>query len=136
MKLGITTPALVFSTVSLLMVAYTTRFLGLATLIRNLHNEKGMSELGAAKIHMQIVLLKKRVHVIKYMQFFGVLSLVSSIFSIVSLYIDNTFLGEGFFIVALILLLASLILSLIEIKQSTDALTIALDECDGENCPI
>ncbi len=39
MQLELTTPALLFSTTSLLMLAYTNRFLAIAKLIRKLHDE-------------------------------------------------------------------------------------------------
>ena len=38
MDITLTTPALLFPTVSLLMLAYTNRFLALASVIRNLHD--------------------------------------------------------------------------------------------------
>lgn len=134
MELTFTTPALLFSTVSLLMVAYTNRFMGLAGLIRSLHDSKETSHLGREKIHTQILMLKKRVKVIKNMQFFGVLALVFSIISIAAIYFGLKMVSEYSFLLALVLLMLSLILSLVEIKQSTEALKVLLDECEGDEC--
>ena len=37
MQIDLTTPALLFSTISVLLLAYTNRFFGLASIIRKLH---------------------------------------------------------------------------------------------------
>ena len=66
MEISLTTPALLFPAISLLLLAYTNRFLALANLIRNLH-AKYMSEKDL-KIKAQISNLKKRVILIRNMQ--------------------------------------------------------------------
>ena len=74
MDFSLGTPALLFPTVSLLMLAYTNRFLTLATIIRGLHdrykNDQNDNLLG------QIANLRYRVYLIRNMQIFGVLSLL------------------------------------------------------------
>jgi hypothetical protein len=72
MEFNISTPALLFSAISLLMLAYTNRFLALASLIRQhiqLYEEK--KEENTLK---QIQNFKIRLKVIKYTQIFGVIS--------------------------------------------------------------
>jgi hypothetical protein len=70
MEINLTTPALLFPTVSLLMLAYTNRFLTIATIIRNLHDryreDQNENLLG------QIANLRFRVYLIRNMQIFGV----------------------------------------------------------------
>lgn len=136
MKLTLTTPALLFSTVSLLMVAYTTRFLGLANLIRSLHDKLKQSNLEDENIQLQLALLKKRVKVIKNMQLLGVLALIMSIFSTAFLFFEILWLGEMFFVISLIFLVGSLILSVIEIVSSVKALEVQLDECIDGRCSL
>ena len=73
--LTLTTPAVVFSTISLLLLAYTNRFTALASVIRDLHNKKKVEEkININIIDPQIDSLKKRVHIIKNMQFYAILS--------------------------------------------------------------
>lgn len=134
--LTITTPALVFSIVSLLMIAYTTRFLGLATLIRNLHDKMKETRDPGENIQAQLILLKKRVNLIKNMQIFAVLALILSIFSIVSLYFGFTLIGELIFILSLLFLVVSLILSVVEIYDSIRALEVQLEECADGRCKL
>jgi hypothetical protein len=120
----ITTPALLFSTVSLVMLAYTNRFLALAKLIRDLH-DKYMQK--PEKIVMvQIHLLHKRVELVKKMQFLCVSSLLISVVSMLSLVWENTIIAGILFIIALLLLSISLAYSVWEITISTKALNISL----------
>lgn len=132
MKLTLTTPALLFSTVSLLMVAYTTRFMGLASLIRNLHDKRKDPKFSGGNIQLQLDILRKRVRVIKNMQLLGVLALILSIFSTGFLFLEMMWQGEAAFLLSLIFLTGSLILSVIEIKSSMRALEVQLNECEGE----
>ncbi|GLI56531.1 membrane protein [Propionigenium maris DSM 9537] len=136
MKLTLTTPALLFSTVSLLMVAYTTRFMGLAGLIRVLHERKKESEPGDKNLQLQLELLRRRVQLIKNMQILGVMALILSITSIAFLFFEKLILGEVAFMISLLLLLGSLILSVIEIYDSVKALEVQLDECRGCKCKV
>ncbi len=136
MKLTLTTPALLFSTVSLLMVAYTTRFMGLAGLIRSLHDRNKMAKLSDENIRIQLALLRKRVRVIKNMQLMGVVALILSIFSTAFIFFENMLMGEITFIVSLIFLVISLILSAVEIQNSIHALEVQLDECADGKCDL
>ena len=83
MDFTLSTPALLFPTVSLLMLAYTNRFLTLATIIRGLHdrykNDQDDNLLG------QIANLRYRVYLIRNMQIFGVLSLLFCVISMFAL---------------------------------------------------
>src|ERR1700712_2032603 len=80
MEISINTPALLFPAISLLMLAYTNRFLGLASLIRNLHasykdhNDK-------QGVALQIKNLRLRLRLIRQMQLYGILSLFLCVLS-------------------------------------------------------
>lgn len=135
--LTLTTPAVVFSTISLLLLAYTNRFTALASVIRDLHNKKKVEEkININIIDPQINSLKKRVHIIKNMQFYAILSLFFCVFSMFLLFFEKNFLGSFSFAVALVLLMISLILSAWEIKISVEALDLQLSECIGDHCDI
>lgn len=132
--LTLTTPAVVFSTISLLLLAYTNRFTAIAGVIRELHEMK--RERDTEVISSQIDSLKKRVHIIKNMQFYGILSLFFCVFSMFLLFFNEQKLGEIAFAIALILLMISLALSAWEIKISVDALDLQLSECIGDSCEV
>src|SRR5882757_128152 len=74
MPFTIDTPALLFPAITLLMLAYTNRFLALATLIRNLHGKYKQVPEDRTIIHEQIKNLKRRLELIKQMQAGGILS--------------------------------------------------------------
>lgn len=73
LEININTPALLFPAITLLMLAYTNRFLSLATLVRKLHDEyiRGEKE---KHILLQIKNIRSRINLIRYMQSFGVIS--------------------------------------------------------------
>jgi len=125
MTISLTTPALLFPAISLLLLAYTNRFLTIAGLIRTLH--KNYIENADKNIKAQIFNLKRRVNLIKNMQIFGIVSLLLCVLSMFLIYEELQFYGSLIFGVSLVLLMISLILSIIEIQISVKALNIQLD---------
>lgn len=128
MELTLTTPGLLFSAISLLLLAYTNRFLSLANLIRTLHAR--YKEKGDKGARAQIENLRTRVKLIKNMQLLGIGSLFFSVFCMVSLYAGWLVLGKILFGLSLILLLTSLGITMIEIQISIKALNIQLQDLD------
>ena len=136
MQLTLTTPALIFSTISLLLLAYTSRFLALANLIRSLHNQ-ATQEVNRVDILMpQIENLRLRVRIIKNMQLIGIISLFFCVFSMFLIFLQQMILAEFAFAGSLILLMISLSLSAIEINISVKALNIELSQCVGDQCKL
>ncbi len=128
MEITLTTPGLLFSAISLLLLAYTNRFLTLANLIRTLHDQ--YEESGDKKKKDQIQNLERRVSLIKNMQLLGIGSLFVSVFCMVALFAGLIVLGKILFGISLIMLLISLGLSIIEIQISVDALNIQLRDLE------
>ena len=128
MELNLTTPGLLFSAISLLLLAYTNRFLSLANLIRTLHAR--YKETGDKGAKAQIENLRKRVVLIKNMQLLGIGSLFLSVFCMVALFGGWMILGKILFGISLIMLLTSLGISIIEIQISIKALNIQLRDLD------
>lgn len=122
----ITTPALLFPAISLILLAYTNRFLVLAQLIRQLHAKE--RETLEDLVLRQIDNLRQRIVLIKAMQLFGVLSFIACSLSMFSLFLGNLTLGEWVFGASLVLLIASLILSMYEIQISCIAINIELSD--------
>lgn len=128
MQINLTTPALLFPAISLLLLAYTNRFLTLATLIRSLHAK--YKEDPHDVILGQIRNLRKRVILIRNMQAFGVLSLLLCVVCMFLLFADHQVAGRITFGVSLILLILSLALSVYEIQISVNALKIHLSDME------
>ncbi len=124
MILSIETPAILFPAITLLMLAYTNRFLALSQLIRTLHHD--YQNLNANHIVKQIKHLRFRLFLIRLMQSLGAIALILCIISIFSLLMSYQSLGTTLFIGSLIIFLGSIISSLIEILLSTRALNILL----------
>jgi len=128
MELTITTPALLFSAISLLMLAYTNRFLSLAQLVRNLSDQ--YRQANDEKILGQIKNLRKRVHLIRSMQIAGLSSLLLCVVCMFLIYIGFHLVSEILFGLALLLLTYSLSLSIWEIQISVHALDIHLSKME------
>ena len=129
MEITFNTPALLFPAISLLLLAYTNRYLALASLIRKLHDEYMRGE----KNHLlvkQIKILRLRINLIRLMQAAGVVSFVCCVMTMYGVYQQWKILTELVFAASLLSLLASLVVSLVEISQSTRALEWELSDME------
>lgn len=127
--MNLTTPALLFPAISLLLLAFTNRFLAIATLIRQLHanyNENKENRVLATQIEN----LRKRLFLIRNMQAFGVLSFFFCVLSMIFLFQEMETAGKWVFGVSLLLLLISLGISLREVQLSTNALEVELSDME------
>lgn len=124
MSIEITTPALLFPAISLLLLAYTSRFLATGQLIRGLSANARTGEV--PKASKQIKNLKRRVELIKLMQILGVLSLFLCTLSMFLLFIEKNTVGNIIFGISLLFMCASLITALVEISISTNAIDMEL----------
>jgi len=129
MEITINTPALLFPAISLLLLAYTNRYLALASLIRRLHDEYMKGE---KKTHLlkQIKILRIRINMVRQMQAMGVFSFLCCVVTMFSIYKQWNGLTTYCFAASLLTFLASLIISLLEISQSTKALEWELSDME------
>jgi uncharacterized membrane protein YfcA len=127
-QLTLATPALLFSAISLLLLAYTNRFLTLATLVRSLYAKykEDHSQLYIG----QIKNLKRRLLLIRNMQIYGITSLLLCVVCMFLLYVQFEQIAAIIFGIALLLLILSLALSVREIQISVKALNIQLQDLD------
>lgn len=134
MEMSINTPALLFPAITLMMLAYTNRFLALAGLVRKLHDEF-QHEKNNTLIKKQIRNLRSRLSLIRSMQALSVLSFVLSVFCMYLIVNNHQPFAHIIFAISLLCLLSSLIISLIEIYKSTHALDLELSDMEmkGEN---
>ena len=128
-QLTLTTPALLFSAISLIMLAYTNRFLAYAAVIRNLH-EKYKSQKDDQLIK-QIKNLKLRLNLTRYMQIFGISSLLLCVLTMFLLYVQQYSLAVWIFGIALLLLIISLAFLIWEIQISAKALKLHISDIEN-----
>lgn len=126
--LPLSTPSLLFPAISLLMLAHTNRFLGLASVVRSLH--ANWRSTGEPMLVDQIASLRQRLCIIKHMQTLGVLSLILCIVSMGFLFFDQQTGGQVTFGLSLLLMVASLVLTLVEIQRSGIALDLHLRDVE------
>ncbi len=129
MEITFNTPAVLFPAISLLLLAYTNRFLALANLVRKLHDEYINDKRSKIILH-QIKTLRRRINLIRYMQGLGVLSFLCCVITMYCIYKDWAKGAEFIFAFSLLSLLGSLIFSLVEIFQSTNAIELELSDME------
>jgi hypothetical protein len=127
----INTPALLFPAITLLMLAYTNRFLALSAVIRNLSEKYKQGLENGKQLKDQIANLKKRMILVRRMQALGVLSFFVCILCMFLLFLGYETWASALFGVSLALLLTSLLLSFAEIVISTRALEIELSDMEN-----
>lgn len=127
MEITLTTPAMLFPAISLLLLAYTNRFVTLASLIRNFDKDNDDDS-----TQQQIDNLRKRIQYIKRMQESGVLSFFFCVLSMLAIYLQYNAVGSWIFALSLILLLYSLWVSVKEIHISVEAIDVYLKSLKSE----
>ena len=130
MGFTLTTPALLFPAISLLLLAYTNRYLTIAGLIRDLHKGRS-SAANNENLEKQLKNLRSRIYLIRNMQVFGVIAFFLCVATMLILFLGRPAIGEITFAVSLICLLISLGMSIKEIGMSIGALEILLSDCES-----
>ncbi len=126
---NIQTPALMFPTISLLLLAYTNRFLAITSVIRKLHEDMELNPSKKDFFYPQIKSLHSRIELIVTSQKIGTISILLCILSMFLIFI-NLFLSLSVFILAIVLMGFSLIYTLKELSISKEALTFILEDCE------
>ncbi len=129
--MSLTTPALLFPAISLLLLAYTNRFLVLGQLIRQLHRQTG--EQRQEMVVRQIGNLRLRIVLTKAMQGLGVLSFILCSLAMLFTFLNLVPLAELSFGLSLLLLVMSLLISLYEIMIGTKAIEIGLEDLENRS---
>ncbi len=128
MEIDLTTPTLLFSTVSLLLLAFTNRFLGLAKAIRDLYQDYQNNP--QKRFLDQIKNLRRRVLLIRNMQIVGTASLLLCTVSMISVFAQVQAFASFTFAVSLLLMAAALFMSIVEIGMSIGALNVHLADME------
>ncbi len=134
MELSVNIPALIFPAISLIMLAYTNRFLALSNRVRMLHDKYQVIEQRHI-VFGQIKNLKYRIKLVQNMQTYGVATLLSSILCMFFIFIEYQAVAKFIFAVSLITFSISIFLSFIEIRLSTKAIELELSDMEGLEDP-
>ncbi len=129
-EISINTPALLFPAITLLMLAYTNRFLAVAGRVRKLRDEYASGTTREKNILGQIRNLRSRLNLIRYMQGLSVISFLMCVLDMYFIYRGWMHVAHYIFALALIFLFVSILLSLIEINKSTKAIDIELSDIE------
>ena len=129
-ELTLTTPSLLFSAVSLILLAYTNRFISYASLVRTLKEKHQQTH--DPKNVAQIANLRKRLYLTRSMQILGLLSLLFCVVSMFLIYISWQIIAAWIFGIGLLLLAASLCVCIWEINISVNALEIHLQDMSSK----
>ena len=128
--LDLTTPSLLFSAISLILLAYTNRFLSYASVVRALQEKHQQTH--DPKDIAQIANLRKRLYLTRSMQILGILSLLLCVIAMFFIYVSWQIFAAWIFGIALLLLAASLCVCIWEINISVKALEIHLEDISSK----
>ena len=128
--LDLTTPSLLFSAISLILLAYTNRFLSYASVVRALKEKHQQTH--DPKDIAQIANLRKRLYLTRSMQILGILSLLLCVIAMFFIYVSWQIFAAWIFGIALLLLAAALCVCIWEIKISVKALEIHLEDISSK----
>ena len=128
--LDLTTPSLLFSAISLILLAYTNRFLSYASVVRALKEKYQQTH--DPKDIAQIANLRKRLYLTRSMQILGILSLLLCVIAMFFIYVSWQIFAAWIFGIALLLLAASLCVCIWEINISVKALEIHLEDISSK----
>lgn len=124
-ELTLSTPSILFSAISLILLAYTNRFLSYAQLVRTLKADYDKNP--STITHLQLANLRRRLYMARSMQLFGVSSLLLCVVCTFLIYIGLQMIAVYTFGIALVLLTISLGISIRELLISVRALELHLD---------
>ena len=127
-ELSITTPAILFPTISLLLLAYTNRYVALSNRIRILHSQYKTDS--SKVILAQIKILKSRILLIRNMQLLGIASMFFAAFTMFLIFYNISNLAHLVFGASLLLVLSSLAVCGIEVYLSNKALFIQIRDIE------
>ena len=128
--LDLTTPSLLFSAISLILLAYTNRFLSYDSVVRALKEKHQQTH--DPKDIAQIANLRKRLYLTRSMQILGILSLLLCVIAMFFIYVSWQVFDAWIFGIALLLLAASLCVCIWEINISVKALEIHLEDISSK----
>ena len=134
MQQDILIAGVLFPAIPLSMINFGNRYSILASLIRSLHDQIitiGQDDETARRLLLQLASLRRRVVLIRFTQSCAGFSFLLNLIAIMALYFDNNVAGSWLFFSAIVLLMMSMLMFLIEIQVSTAALDMHLSDLEA-----
>lgn len=127
MELTLTTPALLFPAIAILMLGYINRYIGTASVIRNFKKDydTGYTHVDVTR---QLKILKRRIELSKWMLLLGMKALALASISMFLLFAGYQTAGKVSFGLSLIIMVLSALVSLYETFLSNKSLLIEVDD--------
>ncbi len=130
MELTLSTPAILFPTISLLLLAYTNRFISIGNRLRTLHDRYTSNQ--TKGLLKQISIFKRRIKMIRDLQLVGIGSLFLCVLTMLLIFENYMVAAKSVFTASLVMLLASFTIAAYEIIISTHAMNIQLQDIEQE----
>jgi hypothetical protein len=128
MNVTLTTPALLFPAISLILIAYSNRFQSLASLIRDLHSRYRSEK--HSHLLSQIQSLERRAVLIRNMQLAGLMSNFGCVVDMFLIFFGLQTTARLILGASMALLLISMGIALVETSLSADALRLQLEDLE------
>ncbi|MDT8424861.1 MAG: DUF2721 domain-containing protein [Methyloprofundus sp.] len=129
MEVTITTPALLFPAISVLFLAYANRYLAIAKRTRELHSLYNKTQSFFAK--KQVESLRKRIRLIIAMQLFAVMGIICCVLTMGLVFFGLQLMATYAFLIGMLLIVFSLLISMWELMISTQSLNIELENIES-----
>ena len=128
MNIDYTVAALMFPAIALIMGVYNSRFHTLSALIRKLHDEHVFEKHIPPEWEKQLKNLSKRINYLKYSIGAAGLGFLFNMMTVLGLYLDKVFVARLIFATCCVSMIVSILLFLLEIFLSTNALKLHLSD--------
>ena len=130
---NLTYAAFLFPAIPLMMLTFGNRWIAISKLIRQMHRDlidkRKQQSKSAPKYLVQIKILSLRLKYVKYMQLFSGIAFIMNLLTILFGMIGNT-IAPYLFAMALLIFSTALIIFLIEINLSSQALKTHLEDLE------
>ena len=133
MNIDYTVTALMFPAIPLIMSVYSNRFHTLSNLIRKLHDEYVFEKHIPPEWKKQLKNLQQRSDYLKYSIVAASLGFLFNMLTVLGLYLDTVFLARLIFACCCISMIVSILLFMLEIFLSTNALKFHLSDMNIED---
>ena len=133
---NLTYAAFLFPAIPLMMLTFGNRLIAISKLIRQMHKDlidkRKQQSKSASKYLVQIKILSLRLKYVKYMQLFSGIAFIINLLTILFGMIGST-IAPYLFAIAIVIFSTALIIFLIEINLSSQALKTHLEDLEEKN---
>ncbi len=127
MTIPITTPALLFPAIAILMLGYVNRYIGAASVIRAITKDYSTGH-RRVQVVEQLQIMQKRIGLFRYMLEIGAFALAMACLSMFLIFVDKQQAGNLVFGLSLVAMITSTLVSFYETVLSNQSLNIEIND--------